>query len=238
MSKINIQGGSFMKKLKRVIILVAVFTLFIPVLSTAEKTKHEEKTTSTGMMDEKHMEMMHSMMPRMMRHMMDMMHEMMGMMKGMVHEGKDMEKLEGMMEHMDRMMKGYDETMKKAEDTWDKMAGDEKGARVITRTSETGGVTVDVTYINPGEDSPAFNIKLDSHSLDLDQYKLETIVFLRDKKGQEYANPAVESPSGSGHHRSGVVRFKGVDISMATAIELVIKDMAGAKERVFRFDIK
>ncbi len=136
--------GSIMNKLKRVMILMTVFALFIPALSTAKKTKHEEKTTSTStrMMDEKHMEMMHSMMP--------------GMMKGMVHEGKDMEKLEGMMEHMDRMMKGYDETMKKAEDAGDKMAGDEKRARVLTGKSEAGDVTVDVTYINPGEDGPAF----------------------------------------------------------------------------------
>jgi len=29
-----------------------------------------------------------------------------------------------------------------------------------------------------------------------------------------------------------------VDISRATAIELVIKDMAGDKDSVFRFDIK
>ena len=227
-----------MNKLNRVIILVSVFALFIPALSAAKMTKHDEKATSTRIMDEKHMEMMHSMMPGMMRDMMDTMHEMMGMMKGMVHEGKDMEKLEGMMEHMDRMMKGYDETMKKAEDAGDKMAGDEKKSRVLTRTSEAGDVTVDVTYLNPGEESPAFNIKLDTHSSDLDQYKLEAIVSLRDEKGKEYANPVVESPSGSGHHRSGVVRFKGVDISGATAIELVIKDMAGSKERVFRFDIK
>ena len=227
-----------MKKLKRVIILMAVFALFIPALSAAKMTKHEEKTTSAQMMDEKHMEMMHSMMPGMMRDMMDTMHEMMGMMKGMVHKGKDMEKLKGMMEHMEQMMKSYDETMKKAEDAGDKMPGDEKRARVLTKTSEAGDVTVDVTYLNPGEDNPAFNIKLDTHSLDLDQYKLEAIVFLRDETGKEYANPVVESPSGSGHHRSGVVRFKGVDISRAAAIELVIKDMAGTQERIFRFDIK
>ena len=48
-------------------------------------------------------------------------------------------------------MKGYDETMKKAEDAGDKMAGDEKKASVLTRTSEAGDVTVDVTYLNPGE---------------------------------------------------------------------------------------
>ena len=188
-----------MNKLERVIILIAVFALVIPALSAAKMAKHEEKTTSTQMMDKRDAEMMHSMMPGMMRDMMDTMHEMMG------------------------MMKGYDETMKKVEDTGDKMAGD---------------VTVDVTYLNPGEESPAFNIKLDTHSSNLDQYKLEAIVSLRDEKGKEYANPAVESPSGSGHHRSGVVRFKGVDISRATAIELVIKDMGGAKERIFRFDIK
>ena len=103
---------------------MAVFALFIPALSAAKMTKHDEKATSTRIMDEKHMEMMHSMMPWMMRDMMDTMHEMMWMMEGMVHEGKDMEKLEGMMEHMDRMMKGYDETMKKAENAGDKMAGD------------------------------------------------------------------------------------------------------------------
>jgi len=227
-----------MNKLERVIILMAVFALVIPALSAAKMAKHEEKTTSTQMMDKRDAEMMHSMMPGMMRDMMDTMHEMMGMMKGMVHEGEDMEKLGGMMERMERMMKSYDETMKKADDAGDKMAGDEKKARVLTKTSEAGDVTVDVTYLNPGEDSPAFNIKLDTHSLDLDQYKLEAIVFLRDEKGKEYANPVVESPSGSGHHRSGVVRFKGVDISRATAIELVIKDMGGAKERIFRFDIK
>jgi len=217
---------------------MAVFALVIPALSAAKMAKHEEKTTSTQMMDKRDAEMMHSMMPGMMRDMMDTMHKMMGMMKGMVHEGEDMEKLGGMMERMERMMKSYDETMKKADDAGDKMAGDEKKARVLTKTSEAGDVTVDVTYLNPGEDSPAFNIKLDTHSLDLDQYKLEAIVFLRDEKGKEYANPVVESPSGSGHHRSGVVRFKGVDISRATAIELVIKDMGGAKERIFRFDIK
>lgn len=227
-----------MNKLKRVIILIAVFALIIPALSAAKMTNHEEKTTSTQMMDKRHAEMMHSMMPEMMRDMMDTMHEMMGMMKGMVHEGEDMEKLKGMMEHMEQMMKSYDETMKKAEDAGDKMSGDEKNVGVLTKTSEAGDVTVDVTYLNPGEDSPAFNIKLDTHSLDLDQYKLEAIVFLRDEEGKEYANPVVESPSGSGHHRSGVVRFKGVDISRATAIELVIKDMAGTQERIFRFDIK
>ena len=49
---------------------------------------------------------------------------------------------------------------------------------------------------------------------------------------------SVESATGSGHHRSGVVKFRGVDISQAKAIELVIKDVAGVKERVFRFETK
>ena len=50
-SKIKIKGGPFINNLKRVVILVAVFALFIPALSTAKMTKHDEKTTSTQMVD-------------------------------------------------------------------------------------------------------------------------------------------------------------------------------------------
>ena len=81
-------------------------------------------------------------------------------------------------------------------------------------------------------------VTFDTHSAELDQYNLESIVSLRDETGREYGTPIIESPAGLGHHRSGVLRFKGADISKEEAIELVIKDVAGIKERVFRFEMK
>lgn len=227
-----------MKRFIRIVAIIGSLAL-VPALSTADIMKQDQKmnqsrsTDEMGAMDEKGMEEMHQMMPRMMRHMMEMMHEMMGMMKGMMPEGGDQEKLEEMMKHMERMMKGYDETMKSAEG---KMAVGTKESGALTKMAGNGGVTAAVTYLNPGEVSPAFEIKLDTHSVDLDQYKWERIVSLRDETGKEYGAPVIESSEGSGHHRSGVLRFKDADISMAKAIELVIKDVAGVKERVFRFE--
>jgi len=236
--------------MKRLGILIALVSLvlLVPSFSTAQMMmKHDQMMSPSQSMDESKMEEMHKMMPRMMRHMMEMMHEMMGMMKGTVQEEKDKEKLEGMMEHMEKMMKGYDEAV---EGTDNKTMGEayESGTRtksseanepgVLTKKAEAGGVTAEVTYLNPGEDNPAFEVKFDTHSAELDQYKLEGIVSLRDETGREYGTPIVESPAGSGHHRSGVLRFKDADISKAEAIELVIKDVAGVKERVFRFELQ
>lgn len=224
-----------MKKFIKIVMVAIFVALIVPVFSTAQMMKQDQMMSPSGSMDEKGMEEMHKMMPRMMRHIMEMMHEMMGMMKGTVPDERDREKLEGMMQHMERMMKGYDGAMKETED---KIAVEAKESSTLTKMAGNGGVTVAVIYLNPGEDSPSFEIKLDTHTVELDQYKLESIVSLRDDKGKEYGTPLAESAAGSGHHRSGVVKFKGADISQAKAIELVIKDVAGVKERVFRFEIK
>ncbi|MBI2457474.1 MAG: hypothetical protein HYV46_15215 [candidate division NC10 bacterium] len=45
---------------------------------------------------------------------------------------------------------------------------------------------------------------------------------------------AVEQASGGGHHRQAVLRFGKVD-PQAKSIELIVKDVAGVKERVFRW---
>lgn len=221
-----------MKRFIRVF-AVLVFLAMLPALSTAGMMKEGQKMNQSRSMDEKGMEEMHQMMPRMMRHMMEMMSGMMGMMKGMMPEGENREKLEEMMRHMERMMKGYDEAMKGAAG---KMTAETMESGTLTKMAGNGGVTAAVTYLNPGEVSPAFEIKLDTHNVDLDQYKWENMAFLRDDTGKEYGAPVVESPSGSGHHRTGILRFKEVDISKAKVFDLVIKDVAGVKERVFRFE--
>lgn len=223
-----------MKRFIRVLAVIVSLTL-VPVISTAGMMKQDQKMDQSHPMDEKGMEEMHQMMPRMMRHMMGMMKEMMGMMKGTAPDETDRKKLEEMMQHMERMMKGYDEAMKDVEGN---MAVKTKESGTLTKMAGNGGVTAAVTYLNPGEVSPAFEIKLDTHSVDLDQYKWEGIVSLRDETGKEYGTPLIESPEGSGHHRSGILRFKDADITKTKTIELVIKDVAGIKERIFKFELR
>src|SRR3972149_8816891 len=53
----------------------------------------------------------------------------------------------------------------------------------LTREAQAAGVTAKATYKNPGAPTPVFDVVLDTHSVELDQYKFEDIVTLRDKAG-------------------------------------------------------
>jgi hypothetical protein len=111
------------------------------------------------------------------------------------------------------------------------------GASHATRTESGGGVTVKVTFIDSkigGE--LRFQIALDTHSVNLDSYDLKTISILRDDAGNSYLPMAVEN-KGSGHHREATVSFANV-ASGTKRVELVIKDVAGVKERIFRWDLE
>jgi len=106
----------------------------------------------------------------------------------------------------------------------------------ITVEAQAGGVTSKVTYTNPGTAIPVFNVVLDTHSVELDQYRFEDIVVLRDQSGGEH-RPELTSSKGSGHHREATVQFKDADLSGSDYVELVIKDVAGVPERVLKFDL-
>jgi hypothetical protein len=104
----------------------------------------------------------------------------------------------------------------------------------LTRTHSGGGVTVKVTYLNPqGKDDARFQVVLDTHSGDLDVYDLKALSTLRDDSGREYQPAQVEN-KGSGHHREATLTFPKT-ASETKRPELVIKDVAGVKERVFRW---
>jgi hypothetical protein len=105
-----------------------------------------------------------------------------------------------------------------------------------TVTVAGGGVTVKATFLNPqGTEDARFDISLDTHSVDLDRYDLKDLSFLRDETGKTYQAIRVEN-EGSGHHRQVVLVFPRPSGDVKK-LELVIKDIAGVKERLFRFDL-
>lgn len=113
---------------------------------------------------------------------------------------------------------------------------DEQGKKGLTQEAEASGVTAKATYKNPDENkNPTFNVALDTHSVDLDRYRFEAVVVLRDDSGNVYKAELISS-KGSGHHREASVEFRGADITNAKFVELVIKGVAGVDERVFRFE--
>ena len=106
-----------------------------------------------------------------------------------------------------------------------------------TQSVAGGGVTVKVTYLNPkGSNGVRFEVALDTHSVNLESYDLKTISVLRDDAGNTYSPTAVEN-KGSGHHRETTVSFAKV-AGGTKRVELVIKDIAGVKERIFRWDLE
>jgi hypothetical protein len=97
-----------------------------------------------------------------------------------------------------------------------------------------GGVTVVATLLKDHADATAIKLVLDTHSVNLDGYKLDAIAVLQDDTGTTYPVVALEQASGGGHHRQAVLRF-GKPAPEAKTIELIVKDVAGVKERIFRW---
>ena len=112
-----------------------------------------------------------------------------------------------------------------------------------TQTNEGGQVTIAATL---QEDSagPIFNIAMNTHAVDLDQYNLTQLAILRIDGGQNVQPIGWEAPKG-GHHRSGTLTFPatGADgtpmiADGAHTVELLIRDVAGVPERSFRWTLE
>ncbi|MHB0869820.1 MAG: hypothetical protein ACYC66_10505 [Chloroflexota bacterium] len=122
-------------------------------------------------------------------------------------------------------------------------AGASKGT---TRTDEGGSVTIEVTWENPRDTNGplAFSVAMDTHSVNLDGYDLGKLALLRNDRGQELKPERWDAPSGGGHHRSGTLSFSAKDGSGKPVVdagvrvlELVIRDVAGVKERVLKWKV-
>ena len=119
------------------------------------------------------------------------------------------------------------------------MSGETFGAAAsnVTQTVAGGGITAKATFLNPkGADDPRFQVVLDTHSVNLDAYDFKNIAVLRDDAGKSYVPVAAEN-KGSGHHREVIVSFPKISPE-SKRIELIIKDVAGVKERTFVWNLE
>jgi hypothetical protein len=101
-------------------------------------------------------------------------------------------------------------------------------------------VTVKVSWQGPNA-GPIFDVVLDTHAVDLDGYDLRQLAVLRLDGEREVQPIGWDAPKG-GHHRQGTLSFPAAAaggsplLSPSTrTVELVIRDVAGVPERVFRW---
>ena len=101
-------------------------------------------------------------------------------------------------------------------------------------SSSSGGVTVEATYSEPQPRNELhFELVMDAQTVNLDRYQINKIAVLRDASGKTH-QPVTVVATGSKRHRSAEIYFSRPP-GGAQEVELVIKDLAGVKERVLRF---
>jgi hypothetical protein len=110
-------------------------------------------------------------------------------------------------------------------------------AELGARSSSASGVTVKVTPkdISPQAAVWTFAVVLDTHSQDL-RDDLAKTANLVDARGGRHAPIAWEGAPPGGHHREGVLRFKGLG-AQAGALELQIQRAGEQAPRVFRWKL-
>ena len=115
--------------------------------------------------------------------------------------------------------------------------GSASAASATTRTSDGGQVTVVVDWAGP-DAGTVFDVKLDTHSVDLDALQLADAV-LRNDRGETMPAQPWAAPKG-GHHREGALTFEGDAAPFfdgAEWIELVLPDVGYIPERTLRWEI-
>lgn len=109
-------------------------------------------------------------------------------------------------------------------------------ANNMLRSNTDGEVTIDVKYLGYKDNLLSFDIIMDTHLGDLDQYDLAKLSELTDDKGNKYPPVSWDSAPG-GHHRTGILTFSqpGTKGEPGTLI-LIIRNVAGIQERMFKWE--
>lgn len=108
----------------------------------------------------------------------------------------------------------------------------------LSRSNKDGSVTV-AARLWVEQSTLAFDVSMDAHSGDLSVYDIKELATLRDSGGSEYRPASWDSAPG-GHHRNGKLTFGPFAPEVAsetTYVELVVRDVAGVKERVLRWEL-
>lgn len=109
--------------------------------------------------------------------------------------------------------------------------------RSMTRINEGGQVTVVVDWGGPASGA-AFDVKLDTHSVDLDALDLANAT-LRNDRGETMTARPWAAPRG-GHHRAGNLSFDGDQTAFfarAKWVELVLSGVGESPERALRWEL-
>lgn len=107
-----------------------------------------------------------------------------------------------------------------------------------TQTSERGQVTVVVDWAGPAAGA-VFDVKLDTHSVDLGALDL-TDAILRNDRGEVLSAEPWAAPKDA-HHREGALTFRGDTAPFfagARWVELVLSGVGDVAERTLRWEVK
>ena len=111
----------------------------------------------------------------------------------------------------------------------------------LRRVSEGNSIEIIVLYLNPLEKDPgedlSFEVRMDTHSADLDGYKVDKLSVLQINDGEELGPLGWFNPGGGGHHMSGTLKFKGPVPDGAGKLRLTIRDIGSVPERVFEWNL-
>lgn len=111
----------------------------------------------------------------------------------------------------------------------------------LRRVDEKGSVEVVVVYLNPlggiEDNQQSFELTLDTHSDDLSKYKLADLSTLKVENGVEIEASELKNQGGGGHHISGTIIFEVSELGDAKYLELIVKNVGGVEERIFRWDL-
>jgi hypothetical protein len=111
----------------------------------------------------------------------------------------------------------------------------------LRRISKEGPVEIALVYLNPLDkevgSEPSFEVRMNTHSVDLEAFEMEKLCFLRIDGGSEQKALGWFDPGGGGHHISGVLKFAGPIPPEAKSVQVIIREVGGVPERVFEWKL-
>lgn len=108
----------------------------------------------------------------------------------------------------------------------------------LARSDNRGPVMVTATYVPPAKatDEIRFTVRLNTHSVNLDQYRLGDQAAIRFDEGKEHKSLGA-TRQGSGHHVMETLRFAGPVPKGARKMALIIRDLGGVPERTLQWKL-